>query len=214
MEDDEVLRIAVLGSGPVGLEAALYGRYLGYHVAVFDDRDTCAALANDETLLDSSFRDYCTSLGLAALDAQDSKYERADADQILSIGQWMSRYCIPLSQTDLIADSSRIGWVVESIEFDSEAEIYRLVAHAAEDGSPVPETFDYVLDARRIPLLSTEAREKEDFAAAKTDDFFKIESGPESLDFVKAVDEIRQAYAAIGERDDLNLYETLTQFRI
>ncbi|HKD37575.1 MAG TPA: FAD-dependent oxidoreductase, partial [Pirellulales bacterium] len=29
-------RIAVLGAGPIGLEAALYARYLGYEVDVYE----------------------------------------------------------------------------------------------------------------------------------------------------------------------------------
>ncbi len=30
--------IAIIGAGPIGLEAALYGRYLGYDVRLFDAR--------------------------------------------------------------------------------------------------------------------------------------------------------------------------------
>ncbi len=37
-------RIAVIGAGPLGLEAALYGRYLGYDVQVFEQGDVAAAL--------------------------------------------------------------------------------------------------------------------------------------------------------------------------
>jgi len=33
---DPPARIAVLGAGPIGLEAALYGRFLGYDVDVYE----------------------------------------------------------------------------------------------------------------------------------------------------------------------------------
>ncbi|MFN5103922.1 MAG: hypothetical protein ACK5GJ_14110, partial [Planctomycetota bacterium] len=30
--------IAILGAGPMGIEAALYARFLGYHVSIFETR--------------------------------------------------------------------------------------------------------------------------------------------------------------------------------
>ena len=35
-EEDYTPRIVVLGAGPIGLEAAIYARYLGYEVAVVE----------------------------------------------------------------------------------------------------------------------------------------------------------------------------------
>ena len=36
MAVDTPAKIAILGAGPIGLEAALYDRYLGYEVDVFE----------------------------------------------------------------------------------------------------------------------------------------------------------------------------------
>ncbi|HVW37886.1 MAG TPA: FAD-dependent oxidoreductase, partial [Pirellulales bacterium] len=36
MAVDTPARIAILGAGPIGLEAALYARYLGYDVDIYE----------------------------------------------------------------------------------------------------------------------------------------------------------------------------------
>ena len=38
--DDEQPRIAILGAGPIGLEAAIYARYLGYPTEVIERGDS------------------------------------------------------------------------------------------------------------------------------------------------------------------------------
>lgn len=213
MEDEEPLRIAILGSGPIGLEAALYGRYLGYVVTLFDDQDVCAAMARDETSLGSAFRGHCTPLGLAALDAQDATNQCPDADQVLSIGQWMVRYCVPLSRTDLLRETLRMGWTVQSIDFEADNETYQLIA-TRRDAPAVNETFDYIIDTRSFRFLTDEKTTSQEFSARKTDDFFTVDTDQDSFDFLGAADAIRRVYATIGERDDLNVYETLKQFQI
>jgi hypothetical protein len=211
MDDDEVFRIAILDAGPVGLEAALYGRYLGYSVTLLDEREVCAAFGS-ETLLDAPFRHLCTPLGLAALDAQNQAYRHPAADQILTVRAWIAEYCLPLSKTDLLADTLRLGSHVVAIEFQADDETYQLASRGS-DGSTISETFDYIIDTR-FAGLSGDALAAQHFAAAATDDFFEIAADGTTLDFRGATDQIRRIYALIGERDGLNLYESLSQFQI
>ena len=47
---DTPATIAVLGAGPIGLEAALYGRFLGYAVNVYERGRVGDNLRRDPTL--------------------------------------------------------------------------------------------------------------------------------------------------------------------
>ena len=44
MAIDTPARLAILGAGPIGLEAALYARFLGYDVVVYETGDVAASV--------------------------------------------------------------------------------------------------------------------------------------------------------------------------
>ncbi len=99
-------RIAILGAGPISLEAALYARYLGYQANVYElDRVAANVLRWGHVRMFSPFALNCSTLGLAALSAQDPSYRAPDDDELSTGREWADRYLIPLSQTDLLADS-------------------------------------------------------------------------------------------------------------
>ena len=97
--------MAILGAGPIGLEAALYARYLGYETKVFErGRIAENVLRWGHVQMFSPFQLNCSPLGLAALRAQDADYcVPVDVD-LLTGHQWAERYLIPLSRTDLLTD--------------------------------------------------------------------------------------------------------------
>jgi thioredoxin reductase len=98
-------RIAILGAGPIGLEAALYARFLGYDVDIFErGRVAGNVLGWGHVRMFSPFRLNRSTLGLAALAAQDEHYQPPDDDALLTGRQWAERYLLPLSKTDLLAD--------------------------------------------------------------------------------------------------------------
>jgi len=98
-------RIAVLGAGPIGLEAALYARSLGYDVDVFErGRVAENILRWSHVRMFSPFAMNRSTLGLAALAAQDEGYDPPSDVDLLTGREWAEQYLIPLSQTDLIAD--------------------------------------------------------------------------------------------------------------
>ncbi len=102
---DSPATIAVLGAGPIGLEAALYGRFLGYDVHIYErDRVAANVAAWGHVKLFSPFGMNRSPLGLAALAAQDANYQVPDDDALLTGREFVERYLIPLSQTDLLAD--------------------------------------------------------------------------------------------------------------
>jgi thioredoxin reductase len=106
MSIDTPARIAVIGAGPIGLETALYARFLGYDVDVYERADVAANVGEwRHVSMFSPFGMNRSSLGLAALNAHDAAYEPPGDDAVLTGGQWCKLYLLPLSETDLLADS-------------------------------------------------------------------------------------------------------------
>lgn len=98
-------RIVVLGAGPIGIETALYARYLGYDVTLIEQRAIAATvLGQGHLVMHSPFGQNRSTLGLAALCAQDSKYQPPADNAILTCSEWAESYLLPLAQTDLVVD--------------------------------------------------------------------------------------------------------------
>lgn len=91
--------IAVIGAGPVGLEAALYARTLGYEVTVFERGEAGASVrAWGFITLFSPWSLNCSSLGLRALGERDPAWTPPE-DGICPTGQdYVERYLLPLSR--------------------------------------------------------------------------------------------------------------------
>lgn len=110
MAVDTPARIAILGAGPIGLEAALYARFLGYDVDIYERG--CVAdniLRWGHVRMFSPFGMNRSTLGLAALRAQDESYVPPGDDECLTGLDYVDRYLLPLSHTDLLADHLRLG---------------------------------------------------------------------------------------------------------
>lgn len=108
MAVDTPARIAILGAGPIGLEAALYARYLGYDVDVYErDRVASNVLRWGHVRMFSPFGMNHSTLGLAALRAQDANYHPPGDEELLTGREWVERYLAPLAQSDLVADNLR-----------------------------------------------------------------------------------------------------------
>lgn len=110
MAIDTPARLAILGAGPLGLEAALYARFLGYDVEVFESGRVAEHVRQWAHLrMFSPFRHASSPLGVAAISAQDETYRAPGPDELLTGAQWLDRYLEPLAATDLIADHLRLG---------------------------------------------------------------------------------------------------------
>src|SRR5688572_25940036 len=116
MAIDTPARLAVLGAGPIGLEATLYARFLGYDVVVYERGDVCSNVRQwRHVRMFTPYGMNCSPLGLAAIEAHDEAY-RPPADQELLTGaQWLDRYLLPLAATDLIADHLRLQETVVAV---------------------------------------------------------------------------------------------------
>jgi hypothetical protein len=105
MAVDTPATIAIIGGGPIGLEAALYARFLGYDVLLFERGEVAEHVERwGHVEMFTPFRMNSSALALAALDAQGIS-DLPAADAFVSGAQWRERYLLPLSQTDLLANS-------------------------------------------------------------------------------------------------------------
>ncbi len=93
--------IAVVGAGPLGIEAALYGRYLGYDVTLIEAVQIANSLHDRraETLPLPPDR-CCSPLASAALQSQHPDF--AASTKPITISQWIDDILVPLTKTDLL----------------------------------------------------------------------------------------------------------------
>jgi hypothetical protein len=105
MAKSGLARIAILGAGPIGLEAALYARQLGYSVTIYERGRIAESVRRwGHVRLFSPFGMNVTPLGRAALLADDPDFSFfADAD-CLTGREFVTGYLEPLAHTSALAD--------------------------------------------------------------------------------------------------------------
>ena len=99
-------KIAIIGAGPIGLEAALYARFLGYETELFERGSIAERFRNSNTNMPAPFREISTPLALAAMEAQGD-YEPPPEESVLTGGEFVDQYLAPLAKTDLIRGEIR-----------------------------------------------------------------------------------------------------------
>lgn len=105
MAIDAPARVAVLGGGPIGLEAALYGRFLGYQMPIYERGRVCENIRRwGHVTMFTPAGMNVSPLGLAALKAQDPSWQPPPPDAPLTGRQLVEAYYLPLSRSDLVAD--------------------------------------------------------------------------------------------------------------
>jgi thioredoxin reductase len=109
MAIDTPATLAVLGAGPIGLEAALYARFLGYSVVIYEQGEVAEHVGRAGHLrLFPTFHALHSNLGLAAIRAQEENYTPPDEQQRPTASEWRDKYLLPLAHTDLLSDSLRL----------------------------------------------------------------------------------------------------------
>lgn len=159
MAIDTPARIAVLGAGPIGLEAALYARFLGYEVSVYErGRVAEHVLQCGHVRLFAPWKLLVSPLGLAALQAQDPGWRPPADDTLVSGRQWAETYLAPLAASDLLADSIQTQTQVvaiarrgllksDDIDRDDRGECELLVQIRDAQGGERIDKVDAVVDA-------------------------------------------------------------------
>lgn len=109
-------RIIIVGGGPVGLEAALYGRFLGYDVVLLEQGVIGQHIESWKHVeMFSPFGMNSSSLGRSALTAQNPDIQLPDDNDLISGARWLNEYLLPLAESDLLSKSIRTRSTVKSV---------------------------------------------------------------------------------------------------
>lgn len=149
MAVDTPARIAILGAGPIGLEAALYARFLGYEVDLYERGRVCEhweRWAHVRLLTPAGMNR--SPLGLAALNAQETGKDAAPDEALLTAREMLDTYFLPLAESDLIVDHLHL-----QIEVVAVGREHRLKAEMPGDERRAADPF-------RILLRDREGRER------------------------------------------------------
>ena len=151
-------RVAILGAGPVGLEAALYARGLGFDVAVFDRGDVAASVAGwGFVTLFSPWRMNTTALGRAVV-PEGPAFAGPLADVCPSGRELRDRYLLPLAGSPAVRGAVRPYTEVVAVarqDYGKADEIgtgrrrgsrFRVLVRDARTRAERVETADVVLD--------------------------------------------------------------------
>ena len=108
--------IAVIGAGPIGLESALYGRFLGYDVQLYEREEVGNHILQwGHVHWFSPFGMNHSPLSAAALKAQDPNWKLPSDQERLTGREYVDRFLKPLAETDLLSRSLRLQTEVVSI---------------------------------------------------------------------------------------------------
>jgi thioredoxin reductase len=154
MAKTDTPRLAILGAGPIGLEAALYARSLSLSVTVYERGRIGEHLRRwGHVRLFSPFGMNVTPLGRATLLAESARREfPADADCVTG-REHVARYLEPLSQSAALRDCLRPGIQVVQVgrrgllkdDMKREGQPFRLLLRDAK-GRETTEEADVILD--------------------------------------------------------------------
>jgi thioredoxin reductase len=105
MSRTDLPRLAILGAGPIGLEAARYAATLGFPIAVYERGRVGEHLRQwGHVRLFSPFGMNVTPLGRARLQAEDDHHELPDDNDLLTGREHLAAYLEPLAKTPLLKD--------------------------------------------------------------------------------------------------------------
>jgi len=239
MAVDTPASIAIVGAGPIGLEAALYARYLGYDVQIYERSPTAVSrlLESDRFV---TWREGISPLGIAALAAQTPGWQPPDPTATMTARELVQLYYSPLVHSDLLADCLRLRHEVLSIERDvapgdeppDEDELtgFRLRVRSIEgertdQADIVFDVSGHIDPGQHDPLWfgalpSAGAEKPQEFSPTDPQRLLTLEpdfyilgakSAAPGVDFrlVDGLAQIRDLFTIIADRADLDLYATV-----
>jgi thioredoxin reductase len=99
-------RIAIIGAGPVGLEAALQATQLGYTVTVYERGDVAEYLAQwGHVRLFTPFGMNASPLGLELIRKEHPEHQLPGPNDLITGHEYRDAYLIPLTMTAKLADA-------------------------------------------------------------------------------------------------------------
>ena len=102
-------RIAVLGAGPIGLEAAIAARAAGHPVSLYEKGDVAEHVQSwGHVRLFSPFSANTTPLGLETIRRDHPQHKHPGPADLLSGAEFREAYLLPLAISSAIGSATRI----------------------------------------------------------------------------------------------------------
>ena len=207
--------IAVIGAGPLGIEAALYGRFLGYNVTVLEAQEVGHALRGQGDSALPILPNRCLSpLAVGALSAQEQ--DSVGLTLPLTVAKWIDDVLVALTDTDLLRGRLMLGKRVTKI---ATVPIVLEAGEQADDVESIPpdfrlefsETIDQTesLDVESVIVAIGNSPPIELGFELPSPYFFRIgRSGSDDWEesLLAGYHEIVDVYSQLAGRDDLDLY--------
>ncbi|TWT76550.1 Pyridine nucleotide-disulfide oxidoreductase [Planctomycetes bacterium CA13] len=212
--------IAVIGAGPLGIEAALYGRFLGYSVTLIEANAIGHSM---RPVIDDPFpmlpHQSLSSLAIEAIEAQSP--DKMPMQLPMTYRDWIERALVALADCDLLSGRLRMPCRVARIdlaEIEQDKNDEQSTVDSAEDES-IPPDFLLTVDEEGKPgtsirveavilAIGDEASIEHGFDVP-TDYHFRI-GETRDADLAKNLQagrrQITQIFASLGGRPDLDLY--------
>ncbi len=109
-------KIAVIGAGPIGLEAALYASRLGYEVEVFEQGKVGANILDwGHVRLFTAFSMNHSSLGISRIKEDLSNWQEPSPGAYLTGREFVDSYLMPMSQLSELKKKINTGMKVVSL---------------------------------------------------------------------------------------------------
>ena len=122
MTKSEPLRVAVLGAGPVGVEAALYAKACGFAVKVYERGRIGEHLARwGHVKMFTPFGLNTTPLGMRALLREKPSRDVPAEGELLTGRQFRESYLVPLAESEALLESMNVQETVINIGRSSAA---------------------------------------------------------------------------------------------
>jgi thioredoxin reductase len=116
MKPTSLPKIAVLGAGPIGLEAALYARSLDYPVTVYDAGQVAEQVGRwGHVKMFTPFGQNATSLGLECLKRDNPRRELPGEADVLTGRDWRDAYLVPLAESFVLKECLQLQTTVLTI---------------------------------------------------------------------------------------------------
>lgn len=101
----EKARVAVLGAGPIGLEAGLALKLAGFRITIFEKGEIASHVQEwGHVRLFSPFSSNTTSLGIEAIKREHPQHSLPSVGDFLTGREFRESYLLPIAKTSLLAD--------------------------------------------------------------------------------------------------------------
>ncbi len=218
--------IVVVGAGPLGIEAALYGRYLGYQVTLLEAAQPVGWMetSSDQPVPMLPGRSV-SPLALSALAAQQAagagigKVWDEPTSMPLTIGQWRDQIWSPLLETDLLRGRLTSETALTGVQWaPAEEDAAEDTEEELEEGDIPPDfrlnlSVGDPLDAEALILAigadESTMRQIEFQVPVDAEYLFRIgeqPTGQPEADFWNGLRQVVALYASLAGRADLDLY--------